>query len=143
MTVLPSLHVGNGFVDHTVIFVRQAAPGVGEAAEGHQLPNRQLHLHIVVLGQDGKMPGKLLAFPFAQILALKPDHTGIPGDQPGDHTHDGGLACAIGADQGQHAHQARTQDQVGVLIGFQHLPGQIRNDQAQERYRTDGGCCRW
>ena len=83
-----------------LILLRQAAAGVGEAAEGHQLPDRELHLDVVALGQDRQPLGQLLALPLDDVLAVEVHQAAVPGDQPGDDAHDRGFARAVGADHG-------------------------------------------
>ena len=92
----------NSPVDDLLILWGNPVSRIGKAPEGHQLPHSQLHLDVIGLGQDGKTLGELLAFPFDDVLALKVYQSAVVGDQSGDHAHDGGLARAVGADQGNH-----------------------------------------
>ena len=51
------LHILNGLVHFLVILRRQPSAGIGKTAEGHKLPDGELHLDIVGLGQDGQAFG--------------------------------------------------------------------------------------
>jgi hypothetical protein len=44
---------------------------VREAAEGDEFADRELHLHVVGLRENGKVLRELPAFPFLEVLALK------------------------------------------------------------------------
>ena len=94
-------HVGDGLVDEPFVLGGGAAAGVGEAPEGHQFPDGQLHLDVVGLGQDGQLFGQLAAFPAGNVFAAEVHEARVPGDEPRDDAHDGGLARPVGADQGE------------------------------------------
>ena len=96
------LHVGNGLVDDALILGGGATPGIGKAPKGDQLPDGELHLDAVGLGEDGQTLGKLLALPLGDVPTLKIHQAGVPGDEPGDDAHDGGLSRPVGADEGKH-----------------------------------------
>ena len=99
---LLQFHVGDGPVDDGLVLGGEAPAGVGEAAEGHQLPDGELHLDLIALGEDGQALGQLLALPLGDVPALKVHQPGVPGDEPGDDAHDGGFARPVGADEGEY-----------------------------------------
>ena len=74
------LHVVHGLVDHGLVLFRQAAAGVGKTAEGHQLPDSELHLDVVALGQNCQPLGQLPVVPLADVLAAEVHHAAVPGN---------------------------------------------------------------
>ena len=94
-------HVGDGLVDDGLVLLGDPAAGVREAAEGHQLPDGELHLDVVALGEDGQALGQLLALPLGNVPPGKVHQAAVPGDEPGQHPHHRGLPRPVGADEGE------------------------------------------
>ena len=91
--------------------------GVREAAEAHQLPNRQLRDEVVFLPQDGDNTGQILRLGLPDVVAGDLDCSLVHVQQAADHGQKGGLAGAVRPDQGGDA--ARGDLQVdGTNVGL-------------------------
>ena len=98
---IAQFHVGNGTVNDLVVLLGQPSAGVRKAAKRNQFPDRQFHLDIVGLGQDGEPLAQLPAFPARDLRPLKIHKTAVPCNQPGQHSHHGGFSCAVRTDKGK------------------------------------------